>query len=83
MSKNKSISFRLTEEEYTKIKTYAKENGYDVSNYLVHKGLENIPCQNTDLSIIPEIRMLLSKLEHKVLKKKKFIEEMRKILNGK
>ena len=83
MNKNKTISFRLTEEEYKKIKTNAKEIGYDVSNYLVHKGLENTPCQNTDLSIIPEIRMLLSKLEHKVLKKKEFIKEMRKILNGK
>ena len=83
MNKNKSISFRLTEEEYIKIKTYANENGYNVSNYLVHKGLENTPCQNTDLSIIPEIRTLLSKLEHKVLKKKEFDAEMRKILNGK
>ncbi len=83
MNKIKTISFRVTEEEYKKITSLAKQNGYSKSDYITHSSLQDNHCGNSDLTVIPEIRNLLSKLEHEILRKKDYIKEMRRLLNVK
>lgn len=83
MNKNKTISFRVTEEEYDKINNLAQQNKYTMSDYIARQSLQDSHRNNTDLSIIPDMRTLLSKLEYKILSKKDYIKEMRRLLNGK
>lgn len=83
MNKNKTISFRVTEEEYAKINNLAQQNKYTMSDYIARQSLQDSHRNNTDLSIIPDMRTLLSKLEYKILSKKDYIKEMRRLLNGK
>lgn len=83
MNKNKTISFRVTEEEYDKINNLAQQNECTMSDYIALQSLQDSHRNNTDLSIIPDIRTLLSKLEYKILSKKDYIKEMRRLLNGK
>lgn len=83
MNKNKTISFRVTEEENARINALAKQNGYSKSDYITHCSLQNNHSSSSDVSIIPDVRNLLSKLEHEILRKKDYIKEMRQLLNGK
>lgn len=83
MNKNKTISFRVTEEEYDKINNLAQQNKHTMSDYITRQSLQDSHRNNTDLSIIPDMRTLLSKLEYKILSKKDYIKEMRRLLNGK
>lgn len=83
MNKIKTMSFRVTEEEYKKINTLAKQNGYSLSSYIVKQSLQDNHYGDSDLSVIPAIRNLLSKLEHEIIRKKEYIKEMRRLLNGK
>ena len=83
MNKNKTISFRVTEEEYDKINNLAQQNKHTMSDYIARQSLQDSHRNNTDLSIIPDMRTLLSKLEYKILSKKDYIKEMRRLLNGK
>jgi len=83
MSKNKTISLRVTEEEYDKINNLAKQNNYTMSEYIARQSLQDTCRSNTGFSIIPDIRTLMSKLENKILSKKEYIKEMRRLLNGK
>lgn len=83
MNKNKTISFRVTKEEYDMINNLAQQAYCTMSEYIVRKSLQDSHRSNTDLLIISDIRTLLSKLEHKILSKKDYIKEMRQLLNGK
>lgn len=83
MNKNKTVSFRVTKEEYDMINSLAQQNHCTISDYIVRQSLQNSHSSNIDLSIVPDIRTLLSKLEHKILSKKDYTKEMRKLLNGK
>lgn len=83
MNKNKTISLRVTKEEHDKIKNLAKQNNCTMSEYIARQSLQDSCSSNTDFSIIPDIRTLLSKLENKILSKKEYIKEMRRLVNGK
>lgn len=82
MNKNKTISLRVTKEEYDKINNLAKQNNCTMSEYIARQSLQGRCGSNTDFSIIPDIRTLLSKLENKILSKKEYIKEMRRLING-
>ncbi len=83
MNKNKTISFRVTKEEYNMINNLAQQANCTMSDYIARQSLQENCSSKTDLSIIPSIRTLLSKLERKMLSKKDYIKEMRGLLNGK
>lgn len=70
MNKNMTISFRVTKEEYNMINNLAHQANCTMSDYIARQSLQENCNSKTDLSIIPSIRTLLSKLERKMLSKK-------------
>lgn len=83
MNKNKTISLRVTKEEYDKINNLAKQNNCTMSEYIARQSLQDKCSNNTDFSIFLDTRTLLSKLDNKILTKKEYIKEMRRLINGK
>ncbi|MCI9279167.1 MAG: hypothetical protein HFH90_16055 [Lachnospiraceae bacterium] len=82
MNKNKTISLRVTKEEYDRINSLAQQNNCTMSDYIARQSLPKSGSSDMDLTIVPHIRTLLSKLEYKLLSKKDYIKEMRRLLNG-
>lgn len=82
MNKNKTISLRVTKEEYDRINSLAQQNNCTMSDYIARQSLPKSGSSDMDLTIVTHIRTLLSKLEHKLLSKKDYIKEMRRLLNG-